>query len=56
MENNNVKITDKTVSDEYQIPELVDLNNISETQATNPHCTNGSSNGFSCSSGTSGPI
>jgi len=49
----NIMNADKTVSREYQIPELVDLNSISEAQATPTPCTNGSGNGYSCSSGTS---
>jgi len=56
MEKNNVINADKTVCKEYQVPELIDLNNLNEAEALPPQCANGSGNGFSCNSGTSGPI
>ncbi|NWJ52263.1 MAG: hypothetical protein HXX14_15510 [Bacteroidetes bacterium] len=54
MENNNVMNADKTVREEYQTPELVDLNNVIDTQAYT-NCSSGSGNGNSCVSGASGP-
>jgi hypothetical protein len=49
MENNEVILSDQTVSKEYQIPELVDLNSISEAMG---QCSTGSGNNFSwCATG-----
>ena len=39
---------------EYQVPELVDLNGINETQAV-LKCINGSVNAASCNAGGAGP-
>lgn len=55
MKNEDIINADKTVGKEYQAPELIDLNNLSEAQAIPTQCSNGSGNGFSCNSGTSGP-
>ena len=46
--------SDQTVNKEYQIPELVDLNSIIETQAAD--CMSGSGAGlsFNCGMGTGG--
>ncbi|NWJ52259.1 MAG: hypothetical protein HXX14_15490 [Bacteroidetes bacterium] len=52
MKKGNTKIADKTVGKEYQVPELIDLNNISGAQATPGFtCSNGSAAGSSCSTG-----
>ena len=52
MENNNVMNADKTVREEYQTPELVDLNNMGEAQASpSSPCSSGSSPSGSCLSG-----
>ena len=53
MENNIEKKGNKPQSKEYQIPELVDLNSISEAMGTN-NCINGSSASGTCASGGSG--
>ncbi|NWJ52262.1 MAG: hypothetical protein HXX14_15505 [Bacteroidetes bacterium] len=42
--------TDKTVGKEYQIPELVDLNNINEVLAST-YCSSGSSPLSACATG-----
>ena len=52
MENNdNLILSDETVSKEYQIPELVDLNSISSAMGAT-ECGPGSSATVSCFSGT----
>ena len=49
MENNNMILSDQTVSKEYQIPELVDRNSIKD--AMGGGCTPGSSDAFVCLDG-----
>jgi hypothetical protein len=51
MEKNNMILSDQKVSKEYQIPELVDLNSVGE--AMGAVCSNGSSDLFGCSNGSS---
>jgi hypothetical protein len=50
VENNNMILSEQTVSKEYQIPELVDLNSVSESNAGGAACTDGSS-AFGCTVG-----
>ena len=53
MENNdNMILTDQSIGKEYQIPELVDLNSVSETMGGAP-CINGSGAGI-CVTGAAG--
>ena len=53
MENNdNMILSDQTVSKEYQIPELVDLNSISEAMGEIYRCMPGSSAVSTCGSGS----
>ena len=52
MENNNMLLSEQTVSKEYQIPELVDLNRVNEAKGSYS-CHNGSNPGVSqCGSGS----
>ncbi len=48
MENNKLILPDQTVSKEYQIPELVDLNGVNEALAD---CVPGSGDSFVCENG-----
>ena len=50
--NNNTILSDQTVSKEYQIPELVDLNSVNEAMGSPPaFCTPGSGASFLCGAG-----
>jgi hypothetical protein len=52
MENNNMILSDKTVSKEYQIPELIDLNSVNEAMGGDPSsCGGGSGATTSCGGG-----
>ena len=51
MENNdNMILSDQTAGKEYQIPELVDLNIVSEAMGIGG-CASGSHNSYGCTSG-----
>jgi hypothetical protein len=54
MEKDEKITSENEVVKEYQVPELVDLNGINETQAV-LKCTNGSVNAASCFAGGAGP-
>ena len=52
MENNNLILSEQKVCKEYQIPELIDLNNVKESVAGELWCTNGSGNIWNCNIGS----
>ena len=56
MEKDEMITSENEVVKEYQIPGLVDLNGINETQAGPVTCHSGSGDGTGCHPGASGPF
>ena len=51
VENNNIILSEQTVTNEYQIPVLVELNSVSEAMGSPVGCHSGTSANHSCFSG-----